>query len=116
MESYTSMLAFYLSGGQSARPEEYSLADLAHDLRGAQIFARITCENGYTLNHPEIGLVQWRMGMYERVTAPYMQVWLNGELIIDAWPEDGTRPNWMEYASVQRVMQSTARKRASESV
>ena len=53
---------------------------------GGAGFARISRKGWRTIDHPDLGLVQWKSGIDFRSTHPYFLLRVNGEMLLKAWP------------------------------
>lgn len=60
-------------------------------------FARISRKGWRTLDHPDLGMVQWKSGYDFRTTGVYFFLSINGTQILSCWPKAGESrvyPKW----------------------
>jgi len=61
-------------------------------------FSRKSRRGWSTVDHPDLGNLQWKLGCDFRTTGQYLFLRLNGELILKAWPKSGnicTHAEWL---------------------
>lgn len=61
-------------------------------------FARVSRKGWKTLEHPDLGMVQWKSGYDFRTTGIYFFLRINGKRVLSCWPEAGkcsTYPKWI---------------------
>ena len=60
-------------------------------------FARTSRRGWTTLEHPQVGMVQWKSGYDFRTTGRYFFLRINGKQVVACWPKAGdrvTHSNW----------------------
>lgn len=62
-------------------------------------FARHSRRGWLTLEHPDLGCVQWKSGVDFRTARNYFLMRLNGKLIVKAWPRPGQKAACAEWTA-----------------
>ncbi|PJE64133.1 MAG: hypothetical protein COU90_04660 [Candidatus Ryanbacteria bacterium CG10_big_fil_rev_8_21_14_0_10_43_42] len=78
-------------GDASIAGDMISGADIMNVLEvlDAARFSRTSRRGWKTMDHPDLGMLQWKSGVDFRTTGWFLFVKVNGTLILKAWPEAG---------------------------
>ncbi|MBU0707254.1 hypothetical protein KKG41_02680 [Patescibacteria group bacterium] len=66
-------------------------------------FARESRKKWWTIDHPTLGLLQWKQGVNYKNALPYLFLRLNGHTFLKAWPESGQKYTYAEWTSSNEV-------------
>lgn len=73
-------------------------------------FARVS--NGWdTMDHPDLGVVQWKSGVDFRTAQDHFFLRLNGRLILRAWPSAGSRRTDVKWVAAPDAVSDWDKKR-----
>lgn len=96
-----------LASGDTAIVTRHNSADIKDIARVCETlqysgFARCSRKGWWTLEHADLGTVQWKSGYDFRTAGEFFFLRLNGKLIVRAWPTAGSR----RYTRAQWVADS----------
>jgi hypothetical protein len=93
-----------LVAGDVGIVDKYNVCDAKEIARVCQTlsnsgFARCSRKGWWTIEHPILGLVQWKAGHDFRTAGEYFILRVNGKPVLNCWPLVGTYAKWESEAA-----------------